>query len=242
MDYQRAIAQLTGRCIERRKVDNNTWLVRREGHVALRLHNTDILKYWPDGSVEYYAGNWQTWTTKDRLNKFGPLRIYSDRGVWLTGRNGSTVAFEDGMRVMADGTITGAGEDPGKTRKERKAIAAFAKRYMDALEAGKVPAPSGADCWFCTMKESKTGLPLGDAMEDRTHLQAHMDESYFVPSLLRNALESSGASRSMWWWVGSWWDQEATDEQRKGARSFNDRPRVEKALRRYMLKALGYVA
>lgn len=246
MNYAVANEQMTGRCADRRKVGNNTYLERRADHIALRLHATDILKYWPDGSVEYYAGNWQTWTTKDRFNKFGPLAVWSDRCVWYAGRRGGDaprVAFADGMTVLADGTVVGAGEDPKALSRERNRVKAWVKCYMDALEAGQIAAPGPGDCFYCYMITAE-GKPLGDAQGDRDHLHSHMsaDENYFVPSLLRNALQAMGASQSMWWWLGSYWDANASAEQKELLQSarMSERPRVEKALRRYVLRALGF--
>jgi hypothetical protein len=71
-----------------------------------------------------------------------------------------------------------------------------------------------------------------------------MREGYFVPSLLRNALKTFGASQSMYWWLGSYWDPNATPEQVALLQSdrMSERARVEKALRRYVLRALGFAA
>ena len=44
--------KLTGRNAQARKMANNTYLERREGgNLALRLHQTDVLTWIPDGSV-----------------------------------------------------------------------------------------------------------------------------------------------------------------------------------------------
>jgi hypothetical protein len=82
------------------------------------------------------------------------------------------------------------------------------------------------------------------ASDPSHHIREHIRESYFVPSLLSNALTTMGASKTMWWWVGSWWSKDeegVTPELREGARKWGERPRVEKALRRYILQKLGHV-
>jgi hypothetical protein len=56
--------------------------------------------------------------------------------------------------------------------------------YLDALDAG-MPAPSGGDCWYCYLFEQAN---MGGA----DHLLSHMDESYYVPSLLWNAVKERG--------------------------------------------------
>ena len=70
MNYATASAKLTGRCRERRKMENNTYLVRRiDGGIAVRLHNTDVLLFRPNGSIVLNSGRWRTTTTKDRMNR-----------------------------------------------------------------------------------------------------------------------------------------------------------------------------
>lgn len=44
----------------------------------------------------------------------------------------------------------------------------------------------GGDCWFCSMFD-----PAG-ASSDTDHLSSHLEESYYMVSLMRNALEESG--------------------------------------------------
>jgi hypothetical protein len=56
--------------MNKRKVGNNTWLMRDAGRIIVRLHNTDILTYYPDGRVVLNASTWTTQTTKDRMNAF----------------------------------------------------------------------------------------------------------------------------------------------------------------------------
>jgi len=73
-----------GGSMDKRKIGNNTWLVRMGGgNIAVRLHNTDILTYWPDNRVVLNAASWLTVTTKDRMNAFlGWGTISSNRGEW----------------------------------------------------------------------------------------------------------------------------------------------------------------
>lgn len=50
---------------------------------ALRLHDTDIVRWREDGSVRLDSGGWQTKTTRDRWNRCG-IRVGMDGGVpWL---------------------------------------------------------------------------------------------------------------------------------------------------------------
>ena len=244
-----------------RKIGNNTYLQRRsDGVIAVKLHATDILVFEKGKGVRYESGGWRTVTTKDRMNEHGPARISQAGGVWYVGigprpwDGGQPLPiFQDGMRVVGEKLI-GAGKCgvTVKILRERKRIQDFAKRYMDAFEKGKVSAPGAGDCWGCLMKGKDSEgrevhmLEGGGASDPSHHIREHIRESYFVPSLLANALKAMGASQSMHWWVASWWATEKpdgtslTEESRQNARAWNERSRVEKALRRYILQKLGH--
>ncbi len=101
---------------DRRKIDRNTYLERRddgagyEAHIALRYHETDVMRLCPS-FVELDSGGWHTVTTWERMSTFG-LRVCSSgrRAVgivvypvgssWDTGGFG----YYDGIRLTADGT------------------------------------------------------------------------------------------------------------------------------------------
>lgn len=120
MDYSTADSKLQGRNNLRRKVGNNTYLVRNSGvpgdSIHLKLHNTYVITWYADGRVELNTGGWRTVTTKDRINNnlegFG---IAQRKGQWYFLRNTDTAPywedvamFEDGMVINADGEVTGA--------------------------------------------------------------------------------------------------------------------------------------
>jgi hypothetical protein len=65
-----------------RKLANNTYLHQRGDSYAVRLHATDIVIIHPDGTFSLNTGGWFTVTTKDRINRFSPARVYSEAGVW----------------------------------------------------------------------------------------------------------------------------------------------------------------
>ena len=242
MDYAKASSLLTGRCANRRKVANNTYLERRDnGAIAVKLHATDVLTLFPDGRVLFDTGGWRTVTTKERINRFAPeVTVWSNRGVWYAGvsgvgAEGDTVVFAEGM-VWDGEAFHGARtkEQLKAEQKERRDVAKFAKRYLDALVAGDVAAPGAGDCFFCQFKPTD-GSDFGGA----EHLRAHVKESYLVPSLLVRVIfdERSGASQSMKEWVASFWQEDVLRGRQGG-----ERARVEKALRKYMLKSLGHAA
>lgn len=77
-------------------IANNTRLFDRGDHIAIRLHNTDIIKLYPNGVVVLRHGGWQTITTKDRLNRYTDACIENRRGTWYL-RDGRE--FYNGMTL-----------------------------------------------------------------------------------------------------------------------------------------------
>lgn len=108
MDYGKLNLKLTGRCKESRKLRRNTYAIRRrgtaadkQGAIAVRLHNTDILTFTRRNGGEYVTfntGGWSTVTTKERMNGYAPdgFDVGSTRGDWyLYGPRKRTDAPKD---------------------------------------------------------------------------------------------------------------------------------------------------
>lgn len=119
MNYQDADAKLQGRCCDRRKLENNTYLERRdENSIALRLHETDVLTFTPYGHITIRTGGWHTVTTRDRINRYlpRPWSVGSERGttvLYTHGKQGPwTPVALVGNRVdiLPDGTVEGGGD------------------------------------------------------------------------------------------------------------------------------------
>jgi hypothetical protein len=175
-------------------------LFKRADHIAVRLHNTDVVRIYPDNSHALFTGGWRTVTTKDRINKYSRAHLFTVRGAWYVSRDGhwnadTAALFADGITLHADGRIEGdAPRSAADTeKKHRKATRAYARAFVDALFAGKVDTPSVGDCWGCCMRAQDGSHPMGGA----DHILQHLEENYFVPSLLVNALEAFGASIAM---------------------------------------------
>ena len=220
MNYKIAVEKLGTR--DSRKIGNNTYLQRRaDGTIAVKLHATDVLTFHANGRTVYNSGGWRTNTTRDRMNGWGASGHYvlQEKGSWWIEkycsilyrdeRKASRVGFADGITVGARGKITGGlGEKEGLAeRKFSKEVVMYCEEFAAALVAGKVPAPSNRDCWYCSMHEVGTGKPMGDTISDCTHLLNHIKESHFVPSLLANAIESTPnkVSTMVKSWIGEAW-------------------------------------
>ena len=281
-NYREASERLGSR--DSRKLENNTYLKRfPSGDIVVRLHNTDIVTFKPDGDIVLNSGGWRTVTTKDRLNKFSPVTIAQERGVWYVGIRSNPYGdwerfkreakiFNDGMVIKADGKFEGAENPTPKANKKllskKKQISKYVDGYLAALDAGKVPAPSHGDCWFCMMRvgagDTKTGVlnangeltkqatvgfgfkgtTLGEQQGSVDHLEAHIKEKYYVPSLLARAIEVipvSVAARD--WYLASFWDKSAPDDLKDRARSAGrsiGQEQLKRSLRRYLQRQFGF--
>jgi len=184
-NYQDAVNKLAGR--ESRKLAGNTYLQRRDAQtIAVKYHATDIVIFHDDGRTELQSGGWRTSTTKERMSSFGPVNVSQSKGVWYCGPD-STV-FADGITFHADGSVTGQGDSPKREIKLRGQVQRYARKYVEALRAGKVDAPGAGDCWYCMLNTDK-GKPIGEVFSDKDHILSHIKENYFVPSMLARALE-----------------------------------------------------
>lgn len=50
------------------------------GVIRLRLHNTDVVTLYPDGTESIYVGGWNTVTTKRFLSEHSRARVWSEKG------------------------------------------------------------------------------------------------------------------------------------------------------------------
>jgi hypothetical protein len=174
---------------DERPLANNTRIRRRDDHaIVIRLHETDIITYFPAeaaaGAIALRTGGWLTPTTKHRLNTYGPegFRVWQERGQWslCNWRTREAFPWAEGITVQ-DGQVYNAGDlgEVERVKRLQKKIRTYAEGFVQALLAGKVPAPSGGDCWACL---GLTG--------DHSHVEQHIEESYFVPTLLVHAIEA----------------------------------------------------
>ena len=186
--YAEADAQLQGRCKDKRKVANNTWLIRRGDDIALQLHATDVVTLHKDGTISLNSGGWRTVTTKDRIGQY--CRIGQSQGVWYMP-DGSL--FYDGVTIDADGKVI----DPRPVTDYEvrlKALKREIREYAKAFAANTkdIAFPSSGDCWGCAFTVTDDDPMHRTEPMGTGHYFEHFEEGYFVPSLLGNAIKSKG--------------------------------------------------
>jgi hypothetical protein len=83
----------------KRKIGNNTWAtILPDGSVAIMLHWTTVVVIHPDDSATLRSGGWKTCTTKDRINKYSPVKVYQRDFEWFLSDG---TPFHEGIRVKA---------------------------------------------------------------------------------------------------------------------------------------------
>ncbi|MCH7759836.1 hypothetical protein IIA15_00320 [candidate division TA06 bacterium] len=232
-----------------KKWANNTYLVSHpyshpsvmDPFMAVHLHDTDVVRVFGD-KIQLFTGGWKTVTTKERINRVlfqSELDYYvcQEKSLWYVQRARNDrhlrYPFAEGITIHEDGHITGAAPASASKKNEKllKKIKKYAEGYVVALKAGKIPLPSGGDCWGCYMAD-KNGKPAFG----NDHFIEHLEEGYFVPSLLMNAFKDRGC--------GSLYFQLATeamrgkppDKERFGGLLYET---AERSIRRFLKKGLG---
>jgi hypothetical protein len=80
-----------------RKIGNNTYAyIEHDSSVSIQLHGTKVVVIYPNGLYKLNSGGWQTSTTKDRINKYSPVKVYQKKHVWYL-QDGTP--FEDNILV-----------------------------------------------------------------------------------------------------------------------------------------------
>lgn len=181
------LAGTTKEVVTSKFVDRNTLKVSyKDGSEAIRLHNTDVVTFLPNGKIELNSGGWRTATTKERINKFSPARLHQDKGVWYV----SGSIFYDGMLIDKDGKLVSKKKEANIKKIDK--IKTDIKKFVDLITEDNLPIPSGGDCWLCCLVDEK-GLTWGDQRPDNhDHLHQHIKEKYLHGSLLVNAMREAG--------------------------------------------------
>jgi hypothetical protein len=68
------------------KLMNNTVLVREDTSAGpvygVRLYDTEVVRFYPDGTIELNSGGYRTSTSLRRMNTHSPLHVFQHNRVW----------------------------------------------------------------------------------------------------------------------------------------------------------------
>lgn len=232
MNYATAKELLKNR--DGKKLENNTYLSKGEENIYIRLHDTNIITFLPNGRTILNSGGYKTATTKDRMNKYlpHPFQIYREQNEWyLYGKTSVSFwndpnkfrnPFKDGMVITKNGRILKASSQKtiDRNKKLKIKIKEYVKLYTKKLP---IPKPSTSDCLYCALKLD----------HDPDHIDWHIKEKYIVPSLAYNALLDSNCGPLFFEIM---FNEKATDLQD----SYFIHT-IEKALYKYIAKRKGFV-
>ena len=190
-------------------VANNTFEYNTEdGRLYYRLHMTDIMVFRPDGSIVLDTGGWKTSTTKERMNRFLPkgISVWQSKGRWFLGRSHHytkggyveewVVPYFDGVVIPSDYSrpvIKLERALDARNTKILKQIGDYCVEVKKLIADGKLPLPSGGDCWICL---AESGQDLrdsgGDPTRNNSHILEHLREKYVHGWLIYNAIKWAG--------------------------------------------------
>lgn len=206
-----------GRKVVRKKVGNNTYLVRHGDTIALQLHATYVVIYEPD-KIRLETGGWLTVTTKDRINHGLPSgwSITSEKGTWYLREGGwsnarTVVRYTDGITLIrergtwqVDPRTTLPYEDQHREDRHNAAMRKLITKYLKGLTPdvlAKAWSTTAGDCILCRIGDTEDVgrgedrpryVSIGDKMGDTQHLIEHMVEGYYVGHLFMSALSEAG--------------------------------------------------
>lgn len=206
---------------------------------AIRLHDTDVVKVFAD-KLELYTGGWQTSTTRERINRLLYLSklgyyVTQVKSIWyiIRPKDSFREVFKEGVTIHEDGGISGTApaSSAEKSIKLLKQIKVYAEKYAATLKAGKIPLPSGGDCWSCYMAD-KNGKPAFG----NDHFSDHLRENYFVPSLLFNAFRDKGCGVLYFQFAREAMEGKPPKEKGFGNVLYKE---TKRSIRRFLKKGLG---
>ena len=211
MTYQDARSFLDkGRNKTRRPLSGRvSQMIAREDCIAVQYQATDVVRFYPNGTVILNTDGWRTVTTKERINQYSPVNVYQRNGLWYMP-DGSL--FYDGIKVKSDGTVIQprkAGKTESAKRKIDKLVSSYVTAFRKQIEHdGKLPVPDNGDCWYCSMIVSspkpQKGKTPGDANGDVSHILSHLQEKYIFGSILWNAVQRRGNPSFCWQYGNSY--------------------------------------
>ena len=85
-------------------IARNTVLHRVGDDIAIRFHNTDVVTISPQNVYTLDNGGWFTVTTKERINRYAPVRIWQRDFQWYVNTLEGQVGFYSGMQVDERGS------------------------------------------------------------------------------------------------------------------------------------------
>lgn len=82
-DFFKELLDAHPRKIKRKKILRYTHcLLNPDKSISITHHNTEVIKYTPDGKVFLYDGGWRSFSSKCRINWFSPAGVFAYKNTW----------------------------------------------------------------------------------------------------------------------------------------------------------------
>ena len=98
-NYAEALTTLNGK--QSMRLGNNTYLEQRglTERIAVRLHSTDVVVFYPSGRVTLHTGGYYSTTTKERINHFiePAAHVYQKAHKWYVLQGDVRLDFYEGF-------------------------------------------------------------------------------------------------------------------------------------------------
>lgn len=87
-----------------KRLENNTHLVKLDEETyGVKFHKTVVVQIHHDGHYTLNSGGYSTPTTKERIRKYSPARLFQKKHIWYLGGENSVHEFRDGIRIGRSG-------------------------------------------------------------------------------------------------------------------------------------------
>lgn len=204
----------------------------------VRLHDTDVAAFYPDGRIEINTGGWNTMTTRDRIN--GALAgtafsVYTHSGQLYVSRDGGKFPMTQRAVLYPNGKVETdieSGEALGY-----ESVRRYVESYMRKLRESGIPEDFSGDPWVSpnaeTHKYPRELVLMWIGASPEMHMQDdEQHEPYVFATLIYHALAQSGLTdQGIAYYVQNFNNGNA-----------NARRLVCGKVRRYLRACLGYAA
>jgi hypothetical protein len=187
---------------------NNTRVIRKKGamgYCAIKYHDTEIVKYFPNEVIELNTDGWFTYSTRERMNAFqNRFQVYTNQRIMYLSYYDKTYLYQDHMVLHPNGTVTIndsiippiTKQSLKKKVKLKSKVNDYVKQFMDKFFNHEINRPSKGDCFYCQGMVDKAevindNIVIKGKCDDGDHIISHIKQKYFVPTLLVNALNEN---------------------------------------------------
>lgn len=159
------------------------------GDVVTRLHDTDIVRTRPEGTVYLDTGGWNTKTTRARINEALPrgISVHTHSGQTYIKTFRNAYPFTQTVRIGPRGGVT-TDIQSGEAA-SYDSVRALVDRYISRLKRDGIPTESGGDPWI--IPDSKSGKYSEDIMRAWLN-DPDTKEPYIFLTFIYRALKWSG--------------------------------------------------